>query len=425
MKFSVIIPTNNPQYLQEAVLSVFRQTVRDFEIVILKNGLGAGTMVSSMPDITEEQWNSIRIVKWPPEGDERVDIAIGAIKKVAFTQGRGDYLVELDHDDLLAPDCLEHLLAAFEGPEKPDFVYGNSADFSDEGYRVAPYEESWGWKNRPVQILGRNVIETRAFPPKAVTFAKVYWSPNHPRAWRRTFYQEIGGHAEELRVCDDHDLMAISYIKGKVVHVDRCLYLYRRHPNNTIEKMQKEIERATWGIYARTIERMVLREMKDRKLPAFSIFNPASGWEDGVPGWHDPGPFHPVEPYRLPWPDNSVGAFKFQETLPLFDHPSRLMSELHRCLAPGGWILSSTPSASGKGAFANPRFRTFFNDLSFRYYTDRAFASQIGNTKVRFQPQRLEEFPPTPFHKEHNIPIVFFDGIALKDGYEGPGPKDI
>lgn len=424
MKFSVIIPTNNPKYLQEAVLSVFRQTFRDFEIVILRNGMSFDAMIAGLPDLTEEHWKSIRATSWPVVGDERTDLPIGEIKQVAFIQGKGDYLVELDHDDLLAPDCLEQLLAAFEGPGTPDFVYGNSADFSDEGYRVAPYEEGWGWKNRPVHILDRDVVETRAFPPKAVTFAKVYWAPNHPRAWRTSFYHELGGHDASLKVCDDHELMTASYIRGRVVHVDRCLYLYRRHPGNTIEKTQKEIERATWTIYARTIERMVLREMKDRKLPVFSVLNPADGWEDAAPIWGDERSYG-VEPYRLPWQDNSVGAFRFQETLPMFDHPSRLMSEVHRCLAPGGWILSSTPSASGKGGFANPRHHNFYNDLSFKYYTDRAFAAQIGNTKVRFQPQRLEEFPPTQWHKDNNFPIVFFDGIALKEGYEGPGPKDI
>jgi hypothetical protein len=44
---------------------------------------------------------------------------------------------------------------------------------------------------------------------------------------------------------------------------------------------------------------------------------------------------------------------------------------------------------------------------------------------VRFQTQRLVEYYPSNWHKEEHIHYVAFDGIALKDGYEGPGPRTI
>ena len=39
---------------------------------------------------------------------------IGAIKLWSFMQGTGDYLAELDHDDLLAPTAVEEIEKAFK-----------------------------------------------------------------------------------------------------------------------------------------------------------------------------------------------------------------------------------------------------------------------------------------------------------------------
>ncbi len=41
------------------------------------------------------------------------------------------------------------------------------------------------------------------------------------------------------------------------------------------------------------------------------------------------------------------------------------MQEAHRCLTPGGWFLTLTPSTDGRGAFQDPTHVSFWNSNSF------------------------------------------------------------
>lgn len=405
MRFSVIIPTHDPKYLREAVLSVLAQTQQDFEVVVVPNGPAAGSILAGIAVVDPRVRVAIGY-----KGSSR----IGEIKNFSFMQGEGDILVELDHDDVLFPGALAQIGKAFE-EKQADMVYGNFAEFSDDGAMPNDYDPAWNWKMRPVTVMGRDLKEVVAFEPCPASLGKVYFAPNHPRAWKRDFYRKIGGHNSDLEVCDDHELMVRTYVQGTMHHVDQCLYLYRLHPKNTIRVTQEKILQATWRIYADWIERMVLKWCSIRGLGAVDLG--ALGGGRPRPGWMKADP-------RSSPPD-SFGAVWADGALAHWEDRVRIMEDIHRTLAPGGWLLSQTPSTSGKGAWANPMARSCWNDLTFRYWTDKAYANTIGNETVRFQPQRLVEYMPSKWHADNQCPYVFFDGIALKGDYDGPGPVDI
>src|SRR5205085_4101699 len=101
MKVSVFTPSHNPRFLDDCYRSMASQTYDDWEWVVLLN---AGA----------KAWK-------PPEADERVRVSrsnvlgkVGAAKRAACELCTGDVLVELDHDDLLSSDCLEHLAKAYD-----------------------------------------------------------------------------------------------------------------------------------------------------------------------------------------------------------------------------------------------------------------------------------------------------------------------
>jgi glycosyltransferase involved in cell wall biosynthesis len=409
VKFSVIIPTHDHKYLKAAVESVLAQTCQDFEIVVVPNGKQA----YGAPTIAGID-KRVRIVL-----DYKGSSHVGSVKNFAFMHGEGEILVELDHDDLLAPDALSEIGNAFQG-SGADMVYGNFAEFSDDGVTPNAYDPTWNWKSRPVSIMGRDLMEVRSFPPSPASLGKVYFAPNHPRAWKRDFYRAQGGHNPDLQICDDQELMIRTYVHGKMHHVDRCLYLYRLHPENTIRSTQKEILETTWRIYSDWIERLVLRSCSLSNLLAvnLSVTDERAGWI-----------YSDIRDERVDFPRSTVGAFWIDGALQRVRSRDAAMRMIHGFLVPGGWLLSQTPSASGKGAFANPLANTPWNDLTFRYYTDKAYANTIGNVgsdAVRFQPQRLAEYMPSKWHADNNCPYVYFDGIALKgDTYDGPGPIDI
>jgi len=403
MKVSVIIPTHKAGFLPETLKSVYAQTFRDFEIVVVPNN-GA-----KLPEISDPR---VRTVSYdgPP--------LVGAVKRFAFTQGQGEYLVELDHDDLLTPDALEKIVAKFE-ESKAGFVYSNFAEFREDGKPSEPFNPYYGWKATKREILGRLCTEHEAFDPSPAALGLIHYAPNHVRAWTRKAYKKAGGHDPRLSICDDHDLLIRTYLTGEMARIPECLYLYRIHGANTWLERNAQIQAETWNLYGKNIEALALRWARQRGLLAVEL-NQAY---DVAPGWVKARPHDYAT--RWHWEDSSIGLFKAYDFLHGLPDKIHAMTELHRCLVPGGWAFTFTPSAPSKGAFMDPTAKSYWNSNTFWYWTDKNYARWIQNETNRFQSMRLVESYPSPWHQENDIKYVTFDGIAWKGGYEGPGPHQI
>lgn len=407
MLLSVIVPTHDPVYLAETLRSVLDQTDPEFELLVVPNG--GARLDGILPDDAR-----IRVLPFDGPG------FVGAVKRFSFDAARGDILVELDHDDLLAPQALRRIKETLSDG-RAEFAYSNFAEFDFETGAAVPYNPYWGWSSRPASVRGRNVTEVIAFDPSPAAVGHVWYAPNHVRAWTREGYRKAGGHDPSLGVCDDHDLLIRTYLTGRMVRIDECLYLQRNHPRRTTLIRNPEIQEKTEELYAASIESLVVRWAALRGLPCLDI----GGAHNGAPGWVnvDRGGARGLADLRgrWPWEHSTVAAFRAQDLLQHLPDKQHTMAEIHRCLAPGGWLLSSTPSALGQGAFMDPTHCSYWVRNSFYYWTDANFARHIGNESIRFQMQRLEDEFPSDWHQTENIPYVNFDGICLKDGFDGPG----
>lgn len=405
---SVIVPTHEPTYLKETIESVLAQTYQDFEIVLVP------TNVTQLPALPVDK--RIRIVRYHGPS------LVGSVKNFAFNQGKGDLLVELDHDDLLTPNALEEIYNTWN-TTKADFIYSNFADFihkTGEPFTFGPY---YGWKQRPVETNGRKLIEMFAFDPSPASLGYIWYAPNHVRVWTKEIYQKVGGHDKTMSICDDHELLVRTYLAGTMARIDKCLYLYRRHDNNTFVQRNADIQTLTKKIYSMSIEPLVLRWAAMNNLPCYDL----GGGFNCPPNWtsvdlHDA---KVITDLNKPWPwaDSSVAAFR---AFDFFEHmPNKLhiIKEMYRCLVPGGWVLSLTPSANGNGFPMDPTHVSPYVKQSFWYYTNPKFAQYVG-TPVKFQEQRLVEEFPSDWHKTENIPYVTWDAVCLKPGYDGPGPHE-
>ena len=74
-------------------------------------------------------------------------------------------------------------------------------------------------------------------------------------------------------------------------------------------------------------------------------------------------------------------------------------------------LLSQTPSTDDRGAFQDPTHVSFWNSNSFWYYT-RADQNRLIDSPVRFQANRLKNFFPSGWHREHQI--VYLKADLLK-----------
>jgi SAM-dependent methyltransferase len=120
-----------------------------------------------------------------------------------------------------------------------------------------------------------------------------------------------------------------------------------------------------------------------------------------------------------PWPfeDGSVGVLRASDALEHLRDPIHVMNEAGRVLAPGGMFLTHTPSTEGLGAWCDPTHVSFWNRLSWRYYTDPRYARYIPAFKGRFamsRPERRLDYGGGLIYTEAHL-------IALKDGYHHMG----
>lgn len=420
---SVITPTHNPTYLRELRKSLEAQKAKFEWVVVPNNGITRSRISQAIGN------SKLKIEIVPLKGKSD---SIGEIKRFAFNQGKGDILVELDHDDLLTPDALESIEDAFKKNPGTHFVYSDSAIFSDTG-RPVVYEDTkvqadWrdcGWKFYHFDYFGRTLISHGAWPPTAAALSLVHYAPNHVRAWDRAFYGLLGGHNPAYKVCDDHELLIRTYLAGKMVRIPRTLYLYRVHGKNEWIKRNKDIQETTSRLRDEYLYRLVAREAQ---LSGKLLIDLGGG--HGCPdGWT------PVDRTfadgrvgvvadlneRWPFPDNSVGAFRAHDFLEHLPDKMHTMSEIHRCLAPGGYLLSSTPSTDGRGAFQDPTHVSYWNENAFWYWTRREQAKYIGNDTVRFMPLRLFSHFPNKYCRDNHIPYVCADLVALKGDVRPPG----
>ena len=367
---SVFTATHDTQFLADAYQSILAAgSCVDWEWVIVFNN-GAKPIDFGNPRV-----RAIVMRDAPPH--------VGVLKGIACDNCRGDILLELDHDDMLLPGTLAVVERAFEENPQAGFVYSNCVRVTAD-YAPAPrYAEGHGWEYRPFQWEGRMLEEVVSFPPLPSTIARIWYAPDHLRAFRAMAYHAAGGYAP-MQVLDDLDLMCrLAKITG-FHHIDMPLYLYRIHGENTWLKHNAEIQAGVQGLYAKHIEDIshswaVRNDLRRVELGGRMAARPGLETVDLKDA-------DIIADLNGPWPfeDGSVGMVRAYDVFEHLRDPLHTMKELYRVLAPGGMAFIQVPSTDGRGAFQDPTHVSWWNENSFLYYTHARWAKYI-DTPVRFQ----------------------------------------
>ena len=237
-KFSIITPTHRPhEYLNALWESIKEQTYDKWEWILYLNGGMHERFLS------EEIRNDKRVtihkqdVEFTIIYKGRRHRNIGYIKNEAFNLGKGDILVEADHDDMLDKDCLKELNKAFQF-NAIGFVYSDNATM---GLRKPFIDWEWYYYD----YKGMKLISVKQPELNADNVASMWYAPNHVRAWRKTLYKKLGGHDKDLNVCDDLDLIIRTYLNTKIKYIPKTLYIYRLTGNNSFMQYGTEIVNMT------------------------------------------------------------------------------------------------------------------------------------------------------------------------------------
>lgn len=423
-KFSIITPTHDPKYLERAAKSVAQQTLTDYEWLVLVNG---DAKLDEVRAIVDGVIPSGRTRVLQSASTEKRNV--GALKAEAASVTRGKILVELDHDDELTSNCLDALESAFE--PGVDFVYSDNVELLADGSPHA-FPERYGWESYESYVGGVNRKVQRAFPPTAASFSKIWFAPNHVRAWRKDFYDQIGGHNPTFEILDDQELLFRTYLKGTVRYVPRPLYVYHRTDEGESRgERNKAIQHLTLALHAKHAQALIERDMGElRGLPLVDLCSAGCAPKGWISTDKDPDTKPDVVvdldgPW--PWADSSIGAFRASDALEHLRDKAHTMREIHRCLVPGGWLTSFTPSTDGRGAFMDPGHVAYWNSNCFWYWTQAEQHKFLGkrDEDVKFRVAYVDNVIPNDFCKLHNIVYVRADLLAVKGDLRIPGEKSV
>ena len=414
MKFSIITPTHiKNAFLLDLYRSIVAQTYTNWEWVIWLNGGATPSQVE------EEIRNDSRVHVFVSEEDNN---CVGFNKNRAFHLGDGDVLVEIDHDDLFTPDCLEELYKVFQDPTV-GFAYSDDAmwHMSEE---VQPFGEAYGWTHRKIDWNGKQLVAHNSFQPTSHSLSFIWYAPDHVRAWRRNEYIRIGGHDPKFSICDDHELMIRTYLNMKMVHIPKVLYIYRITGQNTWLERNQAIQQTTVQLFHTHAWDLACKDARDRGLSIVELgggINPRAGCDINI-DLEDGNLKYDLND-GIPLPDNSVGVINASHILEHLHDKHKIMCEIHRVLADGGWAFIQVPSTDGRGAFQDPTHVSYWNENCFWYYTRQDKAMFIRNDKIRFQAFKLDTFYWEP--RSDNIAVTDAWLVAIKSDNRRPHLKTI
>lgn len=234
MKVSVVIPCyNTEKFVAEAVESVFNQTFKDFEVIIVDDA-----STDKSPEIVKKL--NVRYVR------NEENLGIGGARDRGVKEAKGEFLCFLSADDLFQPNYLEEMLKV---ADKESFLFSDYYVINEGGattnqFRAPAFENYEDLVvHSVVQAKSNNMfICYNLFGP-----TKLFKENNFDPGLR------YGEDLEHLLRC-----MLVKKIGFK--HVPLPLFKYRAHPKMVTQQKLKEIGGNNQKIFQK------INEMVGRKV---------------------------------------------------------------------------------------------------------------------------------------------------------------
>src|SRR5438034_3780431 len=207
-KVSIITPAYNAQtYLHDTIVSALRQTVTDFELLIVDDGSTDNT--AAIADDFAAVDSRVRLLRQRNGGS-------ATARNTAMAEARGEYFALLDSDDLWMPSFLSSQLAILDAHPEVDIVSSNAMNLGGVCNQRPLKPASRGWA--PLSL--RQIIEE----DDSVCIMSVF---------RRRVIDRIGGFDPAILGNEDYDFWIRAAHAGYQIVFNSwpCAY-YRRRPDS-------------------------------------------------------------------------------------------------------------------------------------------------------------------------------------------------
>ena len=193
-----ILNYNYSSYIDKAIKSVLDQTYRNLEILVIDDGSTDNSM-----DVIRNYSDQVKVVQ---------QNNIGLVKSIvkAFSIAKGEYVVRLDADDWLAPNCIEMLVKKIEEDKNIALVFPDYFEVDEFGHTIRRIKRH--------DFSGNGNVS-------------MYDQPAHGACTltRKEHYFDVGGHDDKLQCQDGVDIWLSLTEKYDVLNVSEPLFFYRKH----------------------------------------------------------------------------------------------------------------------------------------------------------------------------------------------------
>jgi len=257
---SIIIPTYNCGVLiGDAVRSALAQTHRPIEVIVVDDGSTDDT-----PERLKAYAGDIRYIRQENAG-------AGAARNHGAAEASGEFIAVLDADDTCPSERIEAQLRLIQRDERIGAVTCTAKFMSYDG---SPRSDQWGEDAppdepgvRPIWSGPEGWIFDNSVLPRLVR--SPFLAPN-TLLMRRARFLALGGYDTTLARAEDYDLLLRFAQAGRIGHVPRALYHYRkgRAESLTMDRMKladsviRTLEKVARGPFGR--QRSVRRELARR-----------------------------------------------------------------------------------------------------------------------------------------------------------------
>jgi O-antigen biosynthesis protein len=410
-RISVVTTCTGRDLLDETWRSLLAQSLEDWEWKLVPWGPGH-LSTSNLQD------PRIRVLD-----DVRSTSAVRAVE-LACQRAGGDALVHLRAGDALETNCLAAVDAVLREHDEIGVVYADTSApiSSGRGLASSGAAGNLAWEAVPGSPGGGGLELQRPFEPFPHNVALLRNSPYGLHAIRKAAYARVGGYDASCTSLAEEDLLLRLYEDSPFHHIPERLHrrsVHRPVENPATETMADGVDEARGALYFHHIERLALAWARREGLQCLDLgaaHNKPAGYvgvdlREGL----DVDIVTDVAA-GIDLPDSSVGVIRASDFLEHVYDKVALFNELHRLLAHGGMLLSTTPSTDGRGAFQDPTHVAFYNQNSFWYFTDRNYSAFVPEITCRFQVSELITQFPTEWHQQQRISYVTANLVALKDG---------
>jgi glycosyltransferase involved in cell wall biosynthesis len=244
--------------IKRAYQSVLSQTMQEWEWVVLDDSIDDhfGFLKGVLTD------PRVRLFKREHHG------FIGNVKQEAVSLCRGDYVLELDHDDEIIPSLLSDAVKVFEDTEV-GFVYTDYCNLYENGdnFHYGDYF-SLGYGGYYRQFYkGKWVFVAMSPNINSATLSHIVSIPNHARMWRRKLLLDIGNYNEYLPICDDYELLLRTAVHTKMVRIPKLGYIqYMNNKANNFSLIRNsEINRLRQHLTPLLYEELHIPDIMEQK----------------------------------------------------------------------------------------------------------------------------------------------------------------